>query len=101
LLRGLQIAPLTTQERDRRRIPPAVKGVIVIALDTASPLAAVGLQAGDVIMRMGRQIVIDQGSLTQAARLASEDDSALILDYWDVYRRCESRKTIERVAFGP
>jgi serine/threonine protein kinase len=101
LLRGLQIAPLTTQERDRRRIPPAVKGVIVTALDAASPLAAAGLQAGDVIMRMGRHSVIDQGSLTQAARLANEGDGALILDYWDVYRRCESRKTIERATFGP
>jgi serine protease Do len=54
---GLQLAPLTEQMRKRASVPKGVKGVVVTAIDAGSPLAALGIQPGDVIQQINQQPV--------------------------------------------
>ncbi len=54
---GLKLAPLTEQMRQRAHVPKGVKGVVVTGVSDDSPLAALGLQPGDVIQSVNQQPV--------------------------------------------
>ena len=54
---GVKLAPLNEQLRREAHVPKAVKGVIVTAVADDSPLAALGIQPGDVIQSINQQNV--------------------------------------------
>ena len=54
---GLRLETLTPQRRGDLRVGPAVKGVVVGSVADSSPLAEVGLQAGDVIVSINQHVV--------------------------------------------
>jgi serine protease Do len=54
---GLKLAPLTQEWRQRLKVPKSVKGVVVTAISDKSPLAELGIEAGDVIETIDQQPV--------------------------------------------
>ncbi|MDE2166361.1 MAG: DegQ family serine endoprotease [Alphaproteobacteria bacterium] len=54
---GVRLSSLTPELRRRAHVPNSVKGVIVTHLDATSPLAAVGVQPGDVIEQINQKPV--------------------------------------------
>jgi serine protease Do len=54
---GLKLAPLNDQMRRRVNAPKSVKGVVVTGIEDNSPLAALGIQPGDVIQSINQQPV--------------------------------------------
>ncbi len=54
---GVKLAPLNDQLRRQAHVPKTVKGVIVTAVADDSPLAALGIQPGDVIQSINQQAV--------------------------------------------
>jgi serine protease Do len=54
---GLKLAPLTDNMRRRADVPKNVKGVVVTDVADNSPLAALGIQPGDVIQSINQQPV--------------------------------------------
>jgi serine protease Do len=54
---GLKLAPLTQERRRQLHVGLNVKGVIVAAVAADSPLAAIGIAAGDIIESINQQPV--------------------------------------------
>jgi len=54
---GVKLAPLNEQLRRQAHVPKGVKGVVVTAVADDSPLAALGIQPGDVIQSINQQNV--------------------------------------------
>jgi serine protease Do len=54
---GVKLAPLNEQLRRQAQVPKNVKGVVVTAVADDSPLAALGIQPGDVIQSINQQPV--------------------------------------------
>jgi serine protease Do len=54
---GLSLAPLTPQARRARRLEDNVTGVVITKVDPASDAADQGLQAGDVVLKIGTRNV--------------------------------------------
>jgi serine protease Do len=54
---GLKLAPLNDNMRRRAEVPKNVKGVVVTGIADDSPLAALGIQPGDVIQSINQQPV--------------------------------------------
>jgi serine protease Do len=54
---GLKLAPLNDNVRRRADVPKNVKGVVVTGIADDSPLAALGIQPGDVIQSINQQPV--------------------------------------------
>jgi serine protease Do len=54
---GVALAPLTRAERQAHNIPDDVNGVLILRVQSGSPAADKGLQAGDVIIRVGNRAV--------------------------------------------
>jgi serine protease Do len=54
---GVKLAPLNEQLRRQAHVPKSVKGVVVTAVADDSPLAALGIQPGDVIQSINQQKV--------------------------------------------
>jgi serine protease Do len=54
---GLTLAPLNDNLRRRAEVPKNVKGVVVMGVADDSPLAALGIQPGDVIQSVNQQPV--------------------------------------------
>jgi serine protease Do len=54
---GVKLAPLSEQLRRQAHVPKNVKGVVVTAVADDSPLAALGIQPGDVIQSINQQSV--------------------------------------------
>jgi len=54
---GLKLSSLTPELRRQARVPKDVHGVIVTDVDTNSPLGAIGVQPGDVIVSINRKPV--------------------------------------------
>jgi serine protease Do len=55
---GLKLAPLTEEMRKRVGVPKSVKGVVVTSIADDSPLAAIGVEPGDVIESINQQPVM-------------------------------------------
>ena len=68
---GLQVRPLTDDERDAGQ-----SGVVVTGVAPGSPAAEAGLRPGDVILEIGRDRVKDPAALRK--RLGDVDDDASV-----------------------
>lgn len=74
---GLTVAPLSNM-RDRIGAPADVKGVVVVAVDEDGPADRAGIQAGDIIERVGDQYVTTGAELASALA-KSRRNTALML----------------------
>jgi serine protease Do len=54
---GLVLAPLTDELRAKYGLAPAVKGIVVLEVDPASPAAQRNVRAGDVIVEVAQEAV--------------------------------------------
>jgi serine protease Do len=70
-LRGITVQNLTPQLRDQLGLPADLNGVVIAQLDPSSPAAQEGLQAGDVIMDVGRTPVHNVGEFNRLAAAAT------------------------------
>jgi serine protease Do len=70
-LRGITVQNLTPDLRDQLGLPGELHGVVISGLDPSSPAAQEGLQAGDVIMDIGRKSVHNVGEFDRLAGAAT------------------------------
>jgi len=63
---GLVLAPLTDELRTKHNIGKAVKGVIVLEVDPASPAAEKGVKVGDVIVEVAQDAVASIEDITKS-----------------------------------
>jgi serine protease Do len=78
---GLQLSPLDSQARDRLGLAGDVTGVLVAGVEPNSVAAERGVQAGDVILRVGREEVGQPDEVVDAVAAAQErgDQTVLML----------------------
>jgi serine protease Do len=67
---GLSMQALTPELARGARLPATARGVIVTAVDPASDAAEQGLQRGDLIMTVNRQVVSSPADVTAAVAAA-------------------------------
>ena len=63
---GMTVEPLTPETAARLNVDRSVKGVVITAVDPASPAAAAGLRTGDVIQQVNGKSVDDAGDVRDA-----------------------------------
>ena len=77
---GLRLAPLTDETRARYGTGDDVRGALVVEVDPDGPAAARGLQAGDVITRVGSTTVDDpETAVAEVRRLRDEERPSVVL----------------------
>jgi serine protease Do len=78
---GLKLAPLNDNVRRRADVPKNVKGVVVTGIADDSPLAALGIQPGDVIQSINQQPVTtpQQAEAKLKEAQASKNKQVLLL----------------------
>lgn len=75
---GLSLQPLTEELGKRLKVPTGVKGVVVTEVESGSPADEKGINKGDVIMEINRQMVESLDDVRSALE-KSGDNSALLL----------------------
>jgi serine protease Do len=63
---GLSLAPLTAQARRARRLDENVTGVVITKVDPDSDAADQGLEAGDVVLKIGNRNVASPADIQNA-----------------------------------
>ena len=78
---GLALAPLSPDVRRQLGLSAAAKGVLVQDVEQGSPADAKGLQAGDIILKVGDKAVTKPEDVTRAVSSAREhgDKAVLVL----------------------
>jgi serine protease Do len=76
---GLQLAPLTSELRQRLRVPKSTSGVVVVDLTDDSPVAAAGIQPGDVIVSVDQQPVKAPDDAARKLQAAASRHQVLLL----------------------
>lgn len=79
-LTGVTVQNLDGQFRYQLRIPNNIQGVIVVDVDSASNAAAAGLKAGDVIVGINHQPVINSDDAVRLCTSAKGDQ--ILLKIW-------------------
>jgi serine protease Do len=62
---GLTLAPLTTENRLQFGVDEDVVGILITEVDNGSAAAQLGIQAGDVIVQVGRNVVSTRSDFTR------------------------------------
>jgi serine protease Do len=62
---GLVLAPLTDELRAKHNISSGVNGLIVLEIDTSSPIAEKGIKVGDVIVEVAQEAVTSIDDITR------------------------------------
>ncbi|HVA35254.1 MAG TPA: DegQ family serine endoprotease [Stellaceae bacterium] len=73
---GLKLSSLTPELRRRARVPKEVRGVIVTEVAPNSPLGAIGVQPGDVIVSINRKPVTTPHEAVHELALAQKEKGA-------------------------
>ncbi|HEX7080672.1 MAG TPA: DegQ family serine endoprotease [Gammaproteobacteria bacterium] len=76
---GLQLAPLTDDERARLGISEDVEGALIVGVVPGSPAAEEGLRAGDVIVEVNGRAVTSAADAADALRNARDDGSDILM----------------------
>jgi serine protease Do len=84
---GLQLTPLTSELRQRLKVPKTTNGVVVSDLADDSPVAAAGIQPGDVIVSVDQQPVKGPEDAAKKLQAAASRHQLLLL----VTRRGDTR----------
>jgi len=69
---GVALAPLNEQARDALGVDASVKGVVVAEVKPGSPAAESGLQANDIITRIGQDQVASPAAAAAKIRAAEQ-----------------------------
>jgi len=77
LLSGVQAENVTPDWIRQLNLPSGTQGVVVTKVDQNSRAAAAGLRRGDVIERVGQQVVTNSSDFNAAARKASGSEVLL------------------------
>ncbi|GAC1341194.1 MAG: DegQ family serine endoprotease [Myxococcales bacterium] len=75
---GLTVEDLTPELARRARVDPGSKGAVVTDVTTDSGAGVAGIEAGDVIMEIGRQPVNSAADYNRVARGLKKGDSVLV-----------------------
>jgi serine protease Do len=80
---GLKLAPLTQDMRRDLHVPRSVKGVVVASVADSSPLAELGIAAGDVIQAINQEPVSSPKDVTtkfEAIRKSGDKNLLLLIN---------------------
>jgi serine protease Do len=76
---GMQLAPLTASLRHQLHVATDAKGVVVAEIAEGSPVAALGIEPGDVILSVNRRPVTDPEEAARALKQAARHRNVLLL----------------------
>ena len=76
---GLSVAPLSSM-RERIGAPSDINGVVVVAVDEDGPADHAGIQAGDIIERVGDQNVSNGAELADALTQIRQNTALLLVN---------------------
>ena len=79
-LEGVQVEPLTPEIAHELELPPQMHGVVVTAVDPASPAADAGLARGDVIQEVNRKPIVSTQQFEQALAEAGKQPVLLLVN---------------------
>ncbi|MBZ5674965.1 MAG: Do family serine endopeptidase [Acidobacteriia bacterium] len=80
VLQGLEVDELTPQVARQLGLSGEVRGVVVVRVDAGSAAAAKGIQRGDVVQQVNRQVVTDLRGFEAAVRRAGDGSVLLLLN---------------------
>jgi serine protease Do len=75
---GLTLESLTPDLRERYKLKPEDKGIVVIAVEPGSPAEAQGLQEGDLIREINKQAVEEVDAFAALLEKADKKQSILL-----------------------
>jgi len=76
---GMQLAPLGPKLRKELKIPSGISGVVVTQIANNSPVAAMGVQAGDVIQSIDQRPAANPQQAAAALKEAAKRGNILLL----------------------
>jgi serine protease Do len=76
---GMKIAPLTTEARERNRLAPDAKGVLITDVAAGGSAAEKGLKAGDVIIEVQQNEVATPADVARRVESARKQDRKFVL----------------------
>ncbi len=76
---GIQVAAVTDALRKQYNLDNEVTGVVVTSIDQASQIAAEGIQEGDVIQEINREVVASVKDFNKAMKSLKNGDNAMFL----------------------
>ena len=76
---GMQLAPLSPELRKELKVPSGVNGVVVAQVANNSPVAAMGVQQGDVIQSIDKQPATNPEEAAAALKQAAKRGNILLL----------------------
>ena len=76
---GIGLAPLNEETREANGVPDGVTGVLIARVQDGSPAAEKGLQAGDVIVKIGSEAVTDPAKAVAALDRAKKEQKPVVL----------------------
>jgi serine protease Do len=76
---GMRLAPLDQAMRSRLRLGKDAQGVVVAEIDPSSPVRALGLQPGDVIVSINQEAVKSPKDASERLRRAAAAGNILLL----------------------
>lgn len=79
VLSGMTVEPISGENRNEFNIPEQIKGVVVSKVESGSAVEAAGIQAGDVIQEVSRQVVKSIDEFKQIASKIAKDELAVLL----------------------
>jgi S1-C subfamily serine protease len=77
---GVSVEPLTPDIASQLNLRPGTQGVVVDSVDPAGPAAEAGIQRGDVIQEVNRQVVRSAADLSSAIARSGEKPALLLLN---------------------
>ena len=76
-LRGVAVRSIDPTTREQLELSRDVRGVVVTRIDATAPAARAGLQAGDVILEINRELVPEAGDFRAAVDGVGEETALL------------------------
>jgi serine protease Do len=76
---GMKVAPLTAEARERNRLAPDAKGVLVTEVAADGSAAEKGLKAGDVILEVAQNEVASPADVQRRVEAARKQDRKFVL----------------------
>jgi len=79
---GVSLAELSPQARQQLDLSPSIKGALIIEVQPGSPADERGLQAGDIIVQIGREAVSSTEDAIAKLRAAKDSKKPALLKVW-------------------
>jgi len=79
---GVSLGALSPQVRQQLELDPSIKGALIIEVQPGSPAEERGLEAGDVIVQIGREPVDSTDDAIAKLRMAKDSKKPALLKVW-------------------